>query len=184
MQSPNAHLLERARPIDNPFFGIVEILAVAGALFVAAQIKFFVPGNPIPYTLQTLPVLAAGYVVGRDRAALGIGLYLLIGALFSMFSVTGVSFFAAFSATTGFLAAFALVPFVTASVKRPAAAIPLATLLIYAMGTAWFCVWAGAGFLEAFGITIAPFILGDVVKGFIAFLIARRASREHVQSAQ
>ena len=96
----------------------------------------------------------------------------------------GVSFFAAFSATTGFLAAFALAPFVTASVKHPAAAILLATLLIYALGTSWFCVWAGIGPVEAFQKTIAPFIIGDVVKGIIAYLIARRALREPAQSAQ
>ncbi|MDZ4859597.1 MAG: biotin transporter BioY [Candidatus Hydrogenedentes bacterium] len=174
----NAYLLQRARPIDNPFFGIIEVVAVAGAVFLAAQVRFFVPWTPIPYTLQTLPVLAAAYVVGRDRAALGIGLYLLAGVLFSIVSVDGISIFAAFGATTGFLAAFALTPFVVSAITRPALALMAATILLYAMGLTWFCFWAGVGPAEAFAKTVAPFIIGDIAKGFVAYLIARRAIRQ------
>ncbi|HRI88253.1 MAG TPA: biotin transporter BioY [Candidatus Hydrogenedentes bacterium] len=179
MRNSDVHILQHARPVDNPFFGIIEVLAVAGAVFLAAQIKIWLYWTPVPLTLQTLPVLAAAYVVGRDRAAMGIGLYLTLGAVFSMFEASGVSIFAApFGATTGFLIAFAIVPFVCGAIKRPALAIATATLVLYAVGMTWFCFWAGVGPVEAFTMAIAPFIIGDIAKGIVAYLVARRAQRQ------
>lgn len=178
MKTTNAHILENVRPLDRWTIATIEVLAVAGALFLAAQAKIPLPWTPVPITLQTVPVLAAGYVVGRERAVMGIALYLALGAVFKAAGIEQLSFFAApYGATTGFLLAFAAVPFVTASIRRPVLALATATLTMYAAGSLWLCYWAGVGLVPALWMAVIPFVPGDLLKAAAVYPVARRASR-------
>src|SRR5512146_3304472 len=56
-------------------------LILAGALFIAlaAQVHFYLPGNPVPYTGQTFAVLVAGGALGFRRGLAAAALYLVLG---------------------------------------------------------------------------------------------------------
>ncbi len=146
----------------------LEATAVAGVIMLSALVKLPLPWTPVPVTLQTLPVLAAAYVVGRDRAMAGILLYLALG-------IAGAPLFAVpFGATMGYLVAFAFAPYVTTAFKRPVLGMVAAIAAIYAVGTAWLCLWAGIGLWAGLLMGVLPFIPADAVKVGMAYLVARR----------
>jgi biotin transport system substrate-specific component len=59
------------------------LLIVAGAALtaVSAQIAFFVPWTPVPYTLQTAAVLLTGTALGAGRGFASMVLYVAAGAI-------------------------------------------------------------------------------------------------------
>lgn len=137
---------------------------------LSALVKIPLPWTPVPVTLQTLPVLAAAYVVGRERAMAGILLYLALG-------IAGAPLFAVpFGATMGYLLAFAFAPYLTTAFKSPSVGMVAATAVIYAVGTAWLCLWAGVGLWAGLAMGVLPFIPADAVKTGMAYLVARRAT--------
>lgn len=169
MKNVHAHLLQNVRTTDSWAVACLEATAVAGVIMLSALVKLPLPWTPVPVTLQTLPVLAAAYVVGRDRAMAGILLYLALG-------IAGAPLFAVpFGATMGYLLAFAFAPYVTTAFKRPAVGMVAAIAAIYAVGTAWLCLWAGIGLWTGLLMGVLPFIPADAVKVGMAYLVARRA---------
>lgn len=56
-------------------------LILAGALLIAlaAQVRFYLPGNPVPFTGQTFAVLIAGGALGFRRGLAAAALYLVLG---------------------------------------------------------------------------------------------------------
>jgi len=169
MKHARAHLLQNVRATDTWTVACLETVAVAGVIMLAALVKIPLPWTPVPVTLQTLPVLAAAYVVGRERAMAGILLYLALG-------IVGAPLFAvSFGATLGYLLAFAFVPYVTTAFKRPAVGMVVATAVIYALGTTWLCLWAGVGLWAGLAMAVLPFVPADAVKAGMAYLVARRA---------
>jgi biotin transport system substrate-specific component len=166
----NAHILKNYRSSDNHVIAAGEIVLTATLIAVCAQIKIPLPWTEIPLTMQTLPVLAMPFVVGRDRAFGGVLAFLALGAIqMPVFAVTT-------GATIGFLVAFALAPFVVTRFS-PALGMLLATLLIYAMGTAWYCVFKGVMPWTALMLTVIPFIPGDIAKAAAAYATAKQALR-------
>jgi biotin transport system substrate-specific component len=153
----------------------------AGAIALAAQLYFFLPGNPVPITAQTFVVLTGAIVLGSTRATIGGLGYLALG-------VAGVPWFAAANgATVGYIVGFVAAGMLLGAVARRghlrgpgqvAAAMVVGNLVIYALGVVWI---AGAlqlqpGFLAAFGFDgmpgltallsmfVVPFLIGDAVK--------------------
>jgi biotin transport system substrate-specific component len=177
MRPADAHLLAAVRPIDDRRLAVVEVLAVAGAILLGAWAKVYVPWTPVPITLQTLPVLASAFVVGRARATWGILTYLFAGLLYESWQPDRFSLFAAFGPSVGYLIAFALVPFAVTAVRRPLIGIVLATILIYTFGATWLAIWNQLHPLEAVSKGILPFLPGDAMKGALAYLVARYSLR-------
>jgi biotin transport system substrate-specific component len=56
---------------------IVALFAVL--VGVGAQIRIYLPLSPVPMTLQTAMVLAAGLILGSRRAAISLFLYMILG---------------------------------------------------------------------------------------------------------
>ena len=58
-------------------------LILAGTLFIslAAQVHFYLPGSPVPYTGQTFAVLVAGGALGFRRGVASTVLYLVLGII-------------------------------------------------------------------------------------------------------
>ncbi len=147
---------------------MLDVLAVAGAMMVAAQIKIFLPFSPLPLTLQTLVVLVAGYAVGAPRATVGMALYVALGlAGAPMFAI------AAGFVSLGYLAAFLLIPTVVTRFREPVWGLLAGTLLIYVLGAAWMCVCIPCTPWNAFVLGVAPFVAGDLLKVLAAHRLIR-----------
>lgn len=155
---------------------LVEVLGIAGLLFVGALFRVPLPFTPTPVTLQTLVVLTVPFLSGRGRALSGIALYLVLGLVAQG---AGVSLFAVgSSATYGYLAGFLLAPLVMHPFPRTAAGIALAMLLaslmILLLGTLWLWFLLGGAFSHALALGFAPFVVGDAVKAGMAYALVKR----------
>ncbi|HEY6569817.1 MAG TPA: biotin transporter BioY [Candidatus Limnocylindrales bacterium] len=152
------------------------VLVIAGAvlIYLTAQVFFTIPGNPVPYTLQTFGVLVVGGALGLRRGGLAAFLYVALG-------VIGLPFFAEhkggiqviWGATGGYLVGFILAGALVGRLaelgwdRRIAGAIgatALGTLVIYLVGVPWLAVTTGMSLGQAIETGMLPFLVVDTVK--------------------
>lgn len=146
----------------------LSVLAVAGALALGAFVRVPLPFTPVPVTLQTLPVLVAAFAVGRNRAAAGAMLYLLLGLMGAPVLTQS------FGVTAGYLAGFVVAPYVVTQFRSPLAGIAAATAVIYALGAGWLSIYLGMPFSAAVMAGVVPFVAGDAVKAAAAYGLVKR----------
>lgn len=160
-------------------FGIIAFTAL---LSVSAHIKVFLPGNPVPVTLQTMFALLAGAMLGPAAGATAVAAYLglgltgmpffatdYVGGLAYLTGPTGGYLFGFFAAAL--FAGFAVPRLRSGSAKF--AALGLADLLLLACGAWYLSLWMGTGVEKALLIGIVPFIPGEILKTAAAFAILK-----------
>jgi len=162
-----------------------DMAYIALAIALIAVSAFITIPATVPFTLQIFAIFFTLEYLGGKRGAIAIWLYLLFGAV-------GLPIFAGFrggfsvflSATGGFIMAFAAVAllyFLCSFFKMPRfgryllSAISLA--LIYFGGAAWFVFMMGGTLKHALLVCVVPFILPDVIKIVLAFLLSDRLSK-------
>ncbi len=139
-----------------------------------------VPIGPVPISLTNFAVFIAVYCLGVKRGTLAVGLYLLIG-------LTGLPVFSGYSGgpaklagpTGGYLIGYlpmAVIAgvFIERYAKKrwlAAAGMIIATLVLYAIGTAWLAHVAGMTFGAALSVGVTPFIPVDLLKIAAAALV-------------
>ena len=142
----------------------------------------------VPFTLQTFGVFMAVGVLGGKRGSLAVLIYILMGAI-------GVPVFAGFSGgigvilntTGGYIVGFlcsALVMWGMEALlgRKPVIQIismVLGLIVCYALGTAWFMVvyarnTGAVGLGTVLGWCVIPFIIPDLVKIALAFVLSRK----------
>ena len=142
----------------------------------------------VPFTLQTFGVFVAVSVLGGKRGTLAVVLYLLMG-------IVGLPVFAGFSgglgvllgSTGGYIIGFVFTALVMWLIERLlgtktwvlALSMLLGLAVCYAFGTAWFLVaYARAagpiGLWAALGMCVFPFVVPDLVKLALAWMLSRR----------
>ena len=151
----------------------IALLAVCAFISIPAT---------VPFTLQIFGVFFVLEYLGGKRGAIAVWLYLLCGAVgLPVFSGFRGGFSVLLSATGGFIMAFAAVAllyFVLSFFKLPhwahylVAAVSL--LLIYFGGSAWFVYMMGGSIKHALLVCVVPFVLFDVIKIVLAFLLSAR----------
>lgn len=163
---------------------LLVTLAFVGLIALGARADVTVPGSPVPQSLQTLAVLAAGLALG-PRWGLAAGLiYLAAGALGLPVFAGGSSGLAALSGpTAGYLVGFPLAAFLVGAGSRDLGPRPVwrtvpgvlglglaGHLLILTLG------WAGLALridpAEALSAGVTPFLWGMAVKSAALSLIA------------
>jgi biotin transport system substrate-specific component len=168
------------------------VLAVAGSLFVAAAAQITIPTTPVPFTLQTLAVLAVGAAYGARLGAATLALYAVMGAFLPFFQNGSSGWLdakAAFllpASTMGYIVGFILAAWIAGRIAE--SRIPnrllrtvLATLAggvaLYVPGVLWLAQWASITGVVPEGQTalsaaiawgLTPFVLWDVVKATLA----------------
>ena len=161
--------------------GIAGVFGFAAALAAASQVAIPIPGTPVPLTLQPMLVVLSGMMLGPVLGASSMLLYLAAGAaglpVFAPIGAPGV--LRLLGPTGGFLFAFPVAAFVAGAVARKAPSL---------VGR-WLAACAGIAVLFVGGLTqltiltgslstaiamgISPFAAFDVVKAFVAALVAR-----------
>ncbi len=161
--------------------GTLTLLMALGAM---ARIPL--PFTPVPFTMQVFFLFYGAMALGR-RSAISQGAYLGIGAL-------GLPVFAGFAGgisaltgiTAGYLFGFILCAFIVGatigrnekvSLLRDAAAITLGMLSYYIPGVLWLKFITGMSFSAAFFAGFLPFILVDIAKVTLAYLLYRASRR-------
>lgn len=176
----------------------LTLIAVSAALITVCS-WISIPLGPVPFTLQTLAVLAVLLSIGGRRGTIAITVYLALGAVgapvFSGFKGGPAAFI---GPTGGFLAGFLLAALVfwlleklifdrlmTTTAKRFIFGIVnslIFELVLYTFGVIWFMtVYASqtgpVGLGTVLGWCVVPFIIPDIVKIVAASVIGSRASR-------
>ncbi len=170
---------------------LVLALGIAVLTGLVAQVRFYLPGSPVPITGQTFAVLLAGVLLGRWWGGASLAIYAGIGA-------AGVPWFAGLNSGLGYLAGPTggyIIGFILAALflghftdryVRSRSFVSMLGLmlfanfvLIYVPGLLWLGLWlnlvAGtpAPFITLLGMGVFPFIIGDIVKAVAAASIAR-----------
>src|SRR6185503_4887982 len=172
-------------------------LVFAFSLLTALAAQIVIPIGPVPVTGQTFAVLLTGALLGSRLGAMAMIVYLLEGA-------SGLPFFYGghggithlLGPTGGYLVAFPAAAFVTGAFaengwdKRfltAVAAMAVGSAIIMVAGWAWFSFLTHTPPGVAFKLSIAPFLLGDIIKIVLAAamlpagwsLLKRKASNKN-----
>ncbi|HEX2778852.1 MAG TPA: biotin transporter BioY [Gemmatimonadaceae bacterium] len=164
----------------------VKVVGFAVALALAAQIAIPLPGTPVPFTLQPLVVVLAGFWLGPVAAVASMTTYLLAGAVglpvWAPLGAPGVARLV--GPTGGYLLAYPLAAWVASVLVRRAgsvggriAAAIAAMAVIYAGGLAQLAVLTGSVTVAAL-LGAAPFAGLDLVKCVIAAILAPKRLSE------
>ena len=142
----------------------------------------------VPFTLQTFGVFMAVGVLGGKRGTLSVLIYILLGAVSApVFSGFKGGLGVLLSNTGGYIVGFLFSALLMWAIerffgKKPVVQIVsmLAGLLVcYALGTVWFMVvYAKSvgpiGFGAVLSLCVIPFIIPDLVKIALAFVLSRK----------
>ena len=158
-----------------------------GAVLIAVCSWISIP-TMVPFTMQTFAVFLVLLLLGGKCGTGAILIYILLGA-------AGVPVFAHFTAgigillgsTGGYIAGFLFTGVIYWMMETvfgknrwvEVIALIVGTAVLYAFGTAWFLlVYARTGQAVGIGAALAwcviPFIVPDLIKMALAFMIARR----------
>src|SRR6267378_519671 len=153
-------------------------LVIGFSLLTALSAQIVIPIGPIPITGQTFAVLLTGALLGSRLGAITMIVYLMEGAI-------GLPFFSGghggilhlMGPTGGYLVAFPAGAFITGAFAEhewdrkflsAAAAMAIGSIIIIVCGCVWFSLLTHTSIVNAVRVTVAPFILGDIVKIVLA----------------
>ena len=183
---------------NRAFIYDMVLISISTAL-IAVCSWISIPLGPVPFTLQTLGILAVMLTAGGRRGTIAVLVYLALGAV-------GVPVFAGFKGgiasfagpTGGFLVGFLVSALVywlleklflkklmTTPVKTwvfGMLAFLIFEVIMYIVGVIWFMTVYAAqtgpvGLATVMGWCVIPFIIPDIVKMVVAVLIGERASK-------
>jgi biotin transport system substrate-specific component len=161
-----------SRVAADPTARAAGILAFAMLTALGAFVRVPLPFTPVPITLQTFFVLAAGIYLGSRDAALSQLGYLALGSVgLPVFAGGGAGVGHFLGATGGYLVAFPLAAALVGATLKPGdsaaratTVCTLATLLILALGAAGVAAFLGVGAERAIALGVLPFLPGGAVK--------------------
>ena len=151
------------------------ILIGTALISLGAQVSFYVPGNPVPFTGQTFGVLLSAGALGFRRGVAASGLYLLIGALgLPVFAGAKHGVDIVLGASGGYIIGFVVASAIVGrlaelgwdrTILGAIGAMLFGSLAIYAVGVPWLAYVAYSGDLaKAYQQGMATFLLWDSLK--------------------
>lgn len=166
---------------------------VLTALFTAILCvlsPFSIQIGPIPLSLATFVIYTSLFFLGWKKGTAACLAYLMIGlAGLPVFSGFGSGIGKMAGPTGGYLIGYIFIALIAgiiiekyqSSVVLCVLGLVLGTAVLYAFGTAWFCLSTGSGIGAALALCVFPFIIGDCIKMAAAVLIGRNmAKRFHI----
>ncbi|MES2210813.1 MAG: biotin transporter BioY [Chloroflexota bacterium] len=151
-------------------------LILLGTLLIAgaAQVRFFIPGNPVPFTGQTFAVLLAGGALGFRRGIAATGLYLLLGLVgLPVFANAQHGWQIVSGATGGYLVGFILAGAVVGrlaelgwdrNLRGAVGAMLIGDVAIFAIGVPWLALSTGQPLDWAVANGLTPFVGVETLK--------------------
>jgi len=156
------------------------LLVLGGTAFVslAAQVSFDLPFTPVPITGQTFAVLLVGASLGALLGLASLGLYLFVGALGAPVYADGNSGWDILTGPTGgYIVGFVFAAVVTGWLAQrrwdrrfnsAVAAMLTGSVVIYAFGLPWLAREIDTGFEGTLEAGLYPFVVGDLLKLYLA----------------
>jgi biotin transport system substrate-specific component len=175
--NPNAATLRLA---VYPRTGLLvdALLVVAGAAVVAAAAQLTIERWPVPITGQTFGVLLVGATLGSVRGLASLSLYValgLLGAPIYQDQHHGWDYF--MGPTGGYLIGFIVAATLTGwlaeqkwdrRLSSAVAAMLTGNVVVYLFGLPWLAAELNTGFTETLELGLYPFVVGDLLKLYLA----------------
>lgn len=169
---------------DTADFALKVALVVGFALLtaLAAQASIYLPGTPVPITLQTLTVTLAALTLGPRLGAVSMALYITLALVgLPVLAEAKSGYQIVIGATGGYLLGFILAQPVIAYAARNGkafggakgliASMVLGYAVIFACGVLWLALRMNLSFPEALKQGFWPFLPGTIVKSLAAFMV-------------
>ncbi len=174
----NLTLIDLILPgVENKTLAIVKdvVLILSFAFLTGLSAKLKIEIGAVPITMQTLVVLLSGALLGRNRGALSQLTYLMTGlAGFPWFSRGGGIQYI-LSPTFGYLIGFVLAAYFVGylsekgfdrNIKTAILSMFFGSILLYIPGLLWLAKFVG--FSKVLAVGLYPFLIGDLLKIFLA----------------
>jgi biotin transport system substrate-specific component len=167
----------RTLPQTRDYSLAYRLVGVAiGTLVTIIAARISIPMQPVPFTLQPLAVLLGGMVLGARDGALSQLTYIALIALGLPLDANAVGQAALFGPTGGYLIGFIAAAFVSGLLVERAGtrlwqrwlAGVVGIFVIYLFGVPVLMLVRGIDLGAALTGGVAPFIIPDLVKAFIA----------------
>ena len=165
-------ILQPEKSIPQKARDIAIVISASWLLAISAQFSFNLPFSPVPVTGQTLAVLLIGSLLGKNRGAAAVGLYLLQGAAgLPVFAGGKSGFITLVGPTGGYLIGFIAAAYIVGilaelrynkSLIYTGFSMLIGTLVIYIFGLFWLVQFVGES--SALQLGLFPFLVGDFVK--------------------
>ena len=151
-------------------------LILLGTLLIAAaaQVRFSVPGFPVPFTGQTFAVLLAGGALGFKRGVAATSLYLLLGIVgLPVYADAKHGWEIVSGATGGYLIGFIVAGALVGrlaelgwdrNLRGAIAAMLVGDVAIFAIGVPWLAVTTGNPLDWAITFGLTPFLGVEILK--------------------
>jgi biotin transport system substrate-specific component len=157
------------------------VVGGAGLVALAAQYEIKLWFTPVPITGQTFAVLLVGASLGALRGASSLALYFLVGlAGAPVYSGGDSGVEIVRGATGGYLVGFIVAALVTGWLAQrewdrrfnsAVAAMLTGSVVIYAFGLPWLARTADLGLEETLEAGLYPFVIGDLLKLYLAGML-------------
>jgi biotin transport system substrate-specific component len=157
---------------------VLLVLAGTGFVALAAQVSFELPFTPVPISGQTFAVVLVGASLGALLGLASLGLYLFVGALGAPVYAEGEGGWAILTGPTGgyivgFCCAAALVGWMAQRrwdrrFNSSVTAMLSGNVVIYLFGLPWLAREIGTGFEGTLEAGLYPFVVGDLLKLYLA----------------
>jgi biotin transport system substrate-specific component len=157
---------------------VLLVLAGTGFVALAAQVKIDLSFTPVPITGQTFAVVLVGASLGALLGLASLGLYLFVGALGAPVYADGQHGWDVLTGPTGgyivgFVVAACLTGFLAQQrwdrrFSSAVAAMLTGNVVIYLFGVPWLAAKIDAGLEDTLEAGVYPFVLGDLLKLYLA----------------
>lgn len=157
---------------------VLLVLAGTGFVALAAQVKISLSFTPVPITGQTFAVVLVGASLGALLGLASLGLYLFVGALGAPIYAEGQGGWDVLTGPTGgyivgFCCAAALVGWMAQQrwdrrFNSAVAAMLTGNVVIYLFGLPWLAREIGTGLEGTLEAGLYPFVVGDLLKLYLA----------------
>jgi biotin transport system substrate-specific component len=156
------------------------LLVLGGTAFVAvaAQVSISLPFTPVPITGQTFAVVLVGAALGALLGLASLGLYLFVGALGAPVYADGNHGWDVLTGPTGgYIVGFVLAAVLTGWLAQrhwdrrfssAVAAMLSGNVVIYLVGLPWLAAKLDTGLEKTFELGLYPFVVGDLLKLYLA----------------
>jgi biotin transport system substrate-specific component len=156
------------------------LLVLAGMAFVAvaAQVSISLPFTPVPITGQTFAVVLVGASLGALLGLASLGLYLFVGALGApVYADQQHGWDVLTGPTGGYIVGFVLAAVLTGFLAQKrwdrrfssaVAAMLSGNVVIYLVGLPWLAAKIDAGLEDTLEAGLYPFVVGDLLKLYLA----------------
>jgi biotin transporter BioY len=177
----NLTLIEVVIPkIENKVLVIVKdfVLILSFAILTGISAKLKIEIGIVPITMQTFTVLLGGALLGSKRGALSQITYLFMGLAGIPWFSRGGGISYIFSPTFGYILGFVLAAYLVGylaekgfdrKIEKSVFVMFIGNILIYLPGLFWLAKFTG--FKKVLDIGLYPFLIGDLLKIFLASLV-------------